>query len=135
MKKTGLADSPLFKTQPVIEAVNQDPMTPRRHDTLKPRNRETTTPRYHEPMTPQGQHFLVSEIRKKVKEFGKEGATYRFTKEEKLGLNEIVYKFSLKGIRTSENEITRIAVNYIIEDFKQNDKESLLSRVIDALNS
>jgi hypothetical protein len=41
----------------------------------------------------------------------------------------------LKGIRTSENEITRIAVNYIIEDLKQNDKESLLSRVIDALNS
>jgi hypothetical protein len=98
---------------------------PRNHATMPPRNHATMPPRYHD--------TVVEMIRKAVKELGKEAATHRFTVEEKKMLVDIVYSYKRQGIKTSENEITRIAVNFIVNDYKENGKNSVLEKALRAL--
>ena len=74
-------------------------------------------------------------MRAAVKLIGKEAATYRFTAEEKKALADLVYTYKRQGIRTSENEITRISVNFILADYEANGENSLLHKVLSALNS
>jgi hypothetical protein len=73
--------------------------------------------------------------RKAVKQFGKEAATHRFTLSEKKALKAIEREYSEQGIRTSENEITRIAINYMLEDYQVNRKKSIVAQVLELLNS
>jgi hypothetical protein len=77
---------------------------------------------------------LMKMVRKAVKEFGKEAATHRFTADEKKKIAEIVYAYRGQGIRTSENEITRIAINYLFYDYKCNGQNSILHKSLHALN-
>jgi len=102
---------------------NRDTMTPRHHDT----SRDTTLPRYHDAM--------VEVVRKSVKEFGKEAATHRFTLEEKKAVADIIYAYKGRSIKTSENEIARIAINFVINDYEENGENSILHKVLDALNT
>ncbi len=88
-------------------------------------NRDTVVSRHQD---------TIEIIRKAVKELGKEAATYRFTQEEKRMLSDIVYSYKGRGIRTSENEITRIAINALVEDYRQNGENSTLARVLERLN-
>ena len=78
---------------------------------------------------------MIEAIRKTVKSLGKEVAFTRLTPEEKGRLADIVYTYKRQGIKTSENEINRIAINFLIEDFNKNGKESVLAKVIEALNA
>ena len=80
------------------------------------------------------QESIIEIIRKAVKDVGKESATYRFTPEEKKALLELSFSFKMQGYKTSENELTRIAINFILEDQKQNGRNSVIQRVLDALN-
>ena len=116
MKASGLAESPLFQ--------NKDADT--RLPDLPSSNHAT--------MQPDKQDDVVEYIRQAVRQIGKEAGTYRITREEKKALMEICYSFRLGGIRTSENEITRIAINYLIRDHKSNPKDSILERVIEAIH-
>jgi len=84
-------------------------------------------PRYHD--------TTVETIRRAVKALGKEAATHRFTATEKEAIAEIVYACKRQGLRTTENEITRVAVNFIVHDYQANGKDSLLVRVLLALNA
>jgi hypothetical protein len=76
---------------------------------------------------------LIQEIRKTVKAYGKEVSYVRLTPEEKTLLAEIAYIYKSQGLKTSENEINRIAVNFLLIDYESNGRESILSRVIEAL--
>jgi len=76
---------------------------------------------------------IVETIRRIVKVAGKEVSFVRLSPEEKGELAEIVYTYKRQGRKTSENEINRIAVNFIVEDYKANGAQSILARVIDAL--
>lgn len=148
-KKSGLADSPFFtKPQPQAPKTEVTPLlknpspkkkkpkiqkeidpatvVSRHHGIMQPSNHDTTVSRYHD--------TIIELLRKTVKIIGKEAATHRFTVEEKRAIKKIVFTYEDQGILTSENEITRIAVNYLIEDYKQNGKSSLLDRVLKALN-
>lgn len=78
---------------------------------------------------------LVETIRKNVKQLGKESAFCRFTEEEKSALGDIVYKYKRNGIRTSENEVVRIAVNWLLETHRSNEQNSLLAQVLAKLNA
>jgi hypothetical protein len=89
-----------------------------------PRNHDTMVSRYHD--------TIIELVRKAVKELGKEAATHRFTEQEKKSLADIIYTYKNQGLRTSENEIARIAVNFIIEDYQQNGKESVLDKTLKA---
>jgi len=73
-------------------------------------------------------------VRRAVRTLGKEAATYRFTQAEKRALSGIVYAYKERGIKTSENEITRIALNYLIDEYRRNSTSSILAQVLARLN-
>jgi len=97
---------------------NHEPMTPRAHDTVVSRAHDTN----------------IETIRKAVKQIGKEGATHRFTSKEKQDIADLIYTYKRQGIRTSENEITRIAINFVVQDRNENGENSILDQVIKVLN-
>ena len=116
MKASGLAESPLFQKK------DADSKIP---DSLSSN---------HAAMPSDKHDAVIEYIRQAVRQTGKEAGTYRITREEKKALLELCYSFRLAGIRTSENEITRIALNYLIHDYKSNKKNSILERVIEAIH-
>ncbi len=116
MKPSGLAESPLFQKKDTDSKIPNS--LSNNHATMSPANHDT----------------LIEYIRQAVRHTGKEAGTYRITREEKKALMEICYSFRLTGIRTSENEITRIALNYLIHDHKSNPEDSVLERVIEAIH-
>ena len=76
---------------------------------------------------------LIEQIRRTVKVPGREVSYIRLTPEEKAQLAKMVYGFRSRGKKTTENEINRIAVNFMILDYQANGEDSLLVKVIDAL--
>jgi len=80
------------------------------------------------------QDGMIETIRKAVKDVGKDSATYRFTPEEKKALLELGFSFKMQGYKTSENELVRIAINFILEDQRLSGRESVLQKVLEALN-
>lgn len=75
----------------------------------------------------------IESIRKTVKQSGKESVFVRVTPDEKRRIADIAYSYKRQGIRTTENEISRIGINYLLEDHEQNGERSILARVIAAL--
>lgn len=162
MKKTGLADSPLFYI-PSSAVSNMDPVqddgnrgatsdakdvyppvdkkpdqqrskaSSGSNDTMVSRDRDTTAPRSHEAVTPLASE-MVEQIRRAVKEVGKEAATHRFSAEEKQAVGQIVFSYKQQGIRTSENEIARISINYLVRDYRQRGSQSILAQILKELN-
>ena len=116
MKPTGLAESPLFQNK---DADTRIPGLPSSN---------------HATMQPDNHNDVIEHIRQAVRQTGKEAGTYRITREEKKALLELCYSYRLAGIRTSENEITRIALNYLIHDHKSNPKDSILESVMEAIH-
>lgn len=105
------------------------------HDTMTPRHHDTTVSSNHDTTIPVKDTDIFEVVRKAVKQIGKEAATHRFTLEEKNQFADIEYTYKRRGIRTSENEITRIAINYVIEEYRQNGEESILAKILKRLNS
>ncbi len=95
---------------------------------------DTMIPRHHDTTVSSNQDEMIETIRKAVKSLGKEAATYRFTQEEKKALADIVYTYKMSGIKTSENEVTRTAINFLVEDYRENGSNSILARVLERLN-
>ena len=122
MKQSGLADSPLFKSG--ISSEEKKGASIESHTEIK---HAIMTPRYHDGMT--------AIIVKSVREVGKEVCTYRLTQKEKTALVEIIYHYRMRNSRLSENEIARIAINFLIEDFKVDKKDSILSSITEAMKA
>src|SRR5260370_37058055 len=79
---------------------------------------------------------VIESIRKIVKTTAKEEVLYvRVTKEEKNQLGDIEYTYDRQGINTSANELGRIAVNFLIADYKANAENSILAKVLAALHA
>jgi hypothetical protein len=87
--------------------------------------------------TPAIKPDIIEIIRKIVKTPAKEEVLYvRVTKEEKDQLGDIEYTYhNQQGIDTSANELGRIAVNFLIADYKANGEQSILAKVLAALNA
>lgn len=94
------------------------------------RKAEGMIPRYRESSAP----GMVQRLRKAVKQLGKEAATYRFTEEEKEALADVVYRYGRQKYRTSENEIVRIGINWLLEEHRAKGEESVLHQVLEALH-
>ena len=107
---------------------------PAKQSTTQPANRESVGLRAHETAVARDDAGLVETVRKAVRQLGKEESSYRFTAEEKQALADIVYTYGAAGIRTTQNEITRIGINSLVEDYRRNGEQSLLARVIERLN-
>ena len=115
--------------KPIVQSVEK-PEPPRTQESVVSNNPETIQPRYHDTTTPS----VVELVRKAVKRVGKEAATYRVTPDEKQHLADIVYTYGRQGYRTSENEITRIAVNWLLWDYQERGAQSVLARLLEALH-
>ena len=148
MKRSGLADSPLFsmpQRKRVVSPLSNKPpakkgrgkdqdLTGNPQVAKRSSDRGPVTPRNHETMLPRYYDTVVELVRKAVKEFGKEAATHRFSTEEKKAIADIIYSYKNRGVRTSENQISRIAVNFIINDHRENGENSVLDKALRALN-
>ena len=75
----------------------------------------------------------IEAIRKVVKVPGREVSYVRLTAEEKARLGDLVFTFKRQGQKTTENEINRIALNYLLHDFQEHGERSVLARVLAAL--
>ena len=53
--------------------------------------------------------------------------------EEKAQLSDIVYTYKRQGQKTYENEVNRIAINYLLLDYHEHGEQSVLARVLAAL--
>jgi hypothetical protein len=74
-------------------------------------------------------------IRKVVKNPGKQEVLYvRVSKEEKDALEDITYTYKRQGIKTSDNEIARVAINTLLADYKANGANSLLAILLSSLH-
>jgi hypothetical protein len=117
--------------QDTAKAPKPDTTIPRHHDTMvstmPPRNEDTTVAH--------AEDDILDVVRKAVRQIGKEAATHRFTLSEKNSLADIEYTYRRQGIRTSENEITRIAINYFIQEYRKHGDSSFLAKVLKRLNS
>jgi hypothetical protein len=78
---------------------------------------------------------LTATIRRTVKVPGKEVVYVRLTPEEKAQIADIVYTYKRQGVKTSENEIGRIGANFLIEDYRANGENSVLAKVLAALQA
>jgi hypothetical protein len=91
-------------------------------------------PSHHDTNEPLVQPEMVETIRQAVREVGRLAGNYRFTQTEKKALNEIRYTYSQSGIATSDNQIARIGLNFLLEDYRQNGRNSVLAQVLKKLN-
>jgi hypothetical protein len=134
-----LAETAEKKQQPATPAPVAEPRTQKVNDETKkattiPSNRDTVASRQQDATTESGDDYIEA-IRKAVKLLGEKAATHRFTADEKDAIADIVYSLRKKGITTSENEITRIAINYLVWNYRQSKQASILSRVLERLNA
>ncbi len=105
------------------------------HDAVIPRYRDIVKPLHHDTTVPFAEEDMIEVIRKAVKQIGKEPATQRLTLEEKQQLKDIEYAYGRQGIKTTGNEIIRIATNFIVLDYQKNGENSILGKVLKKLNS
>jgi len=121
-----------------VAAAEQTPVPSQRagqRTQRRPASRGTTVARNHDTnASDQVTNGTLESVRRAVRTLGKEAATYRFTQDEKRVLASIVYAYKEQGVRTSENEITRIALNYLFDEYQQNGQHSILARVLTLLN-
>lgn len=142
MKNSGLADSPFFEKQHPAAARN-DALSTRREAADVEVQEYGVQADQTSGMTASRQDGrpsafpddLVEMLRSLVKESGKERSEHRLSMKEKEAIVDIIYQSRRQGIRTTENEVARIAMNFIIADYRQNGEKSLLARVLVALNS
>jgi len=85
--------------------------------------------------TPKKEFDAVEAIRRVVKRPGKEVVYVRLTPEEKNQLADVVYTYKRQGIRTSDNELGRIEINSLLADYEAHGEQSLLAKVLAALEA
>ena len=75
----------------------------------------------------------VRRLRQAVRRIGKEAATHRFTAQEKADLAQVIYEQGRQGVKTCENEIVRIAVNWLLAEHRAREGQSVLAQALKAL--
>jgi hypothetical protein len=116
-----------------------DTTTSGRHEVQTPRRRSAAPPRHPDAATPRppngsAQRDRVAVIGDAVSELGTKRTTIRFSRPEKSALREIIYAYERREIRTGENELTRIALNWLVEDYREHGEGSVLARVVARLH-
>ncbi|MCS7002826.1 MAG: hypothetical protein NZ518_08255 [Dehalococcoidia bacterium] len=83
--------------------------------------------------SPRYSDALIEQLRKTVKATGREVSFVRLTMAEKEELIDVLYEFRKRGMKTTENEVNRIAMNYLLLDYRRHGEQSILYRVVAAL--
>ena len=106
----------------------QDAATDGRHDSAASRRRGAAAAR-------EGAGDRATALAQGVQELGTKRTTIRFSRPEKAALREIVHAYDRREIRTTENELTRIAVSWLVEDYRELGEGSVLARVVAQLQT
>jgi hypothetical protein len=57
--------------------------------------------------------------------------SYRFTRDEIDALRDIVYELEAKrGLRLTRNDVIRLGLNWVIDDYRVHGKDSVLMQVM-----
>jgi hypothetical protein len=72
----------------------------------------------------------IEALRQAIKGIGKEIYYVRVTPAEKRRVEDVTHALKQQGIRTSANELGRIALNHLLADYEANGEESVLARVL-----
>lgn len=115
------------KGEPTTAAKQSEPQKPARTTSSK-------NDRYYDSNLSSDQIAMFAQIRKAVRARGTEQSIHRLSPQEKRDLKDIVYAYDTQGIRTSEVELTRIALNFLIADHKEHGRGSILAKVLSSLN-
>jgi hypothetical protein len=79
---------------------------------------------------------IIEAVRRIVRKPGKEEVLYvRLSREEKDRLSDVTYTYKRQGMKTSDNELMRVAINMLLEDYKVSGEQSLLARILAKLHS
>ena len=134
--ETGTAPSPVSSgTSMAAPAVDGESASPaaRREASPRPRRPERKPRAERAAAVPSVDADTVATIRQVIKVPGREVSYLRLTPEEKAHLSDIVYTYKRQGQKTSETEINRIALNYLLLDYHEHGQHSVLARVLAAL--
>ncbi len=77
----------------------------------------------------------IEAIRQVVKTPGREVSFVRLSPGEKGELADVVYTYKRQGLKTTETEINRIAINSLLADYRTNGEQSVLAKVLAALRA
>jgi hypothetical protein len=128
--------TPPEETKPLVkEDIKQTSQPVKKRESNRAINNDSKQASTNASTLANNQDEVIELIRKTVKRRGKEVIFVRLTPEEKAQLRDINYTYERQGIETSANEIGRIGLNYLIADYQANGEESVLAKVIAALNA
>jgi len=77
---------------------------------------------------------IASVIASTLKLTGDRKVFIRVTPEEKRQLKVVLHHFEMQDVRLKENDLGRIALSALIDDFNTNQEKSLLAKVIYNMN-
>lgn len=83
-----------------------------------------------QPSVGEGYSDPIAVLQHALKAVGKEIYYIRVTPSEKQRVDDLVHSFKSDGIRTSVNEVGRIALNCLLADYDEKGEQSTLSRVL-----
>lgn len=120
-----------------MQEASETPPPPSANSTSRagPSKRKTSDTSKHASTLASNSASVIETIRRVVKNPGKEVSFVRLSPAEKERLVDLVYAFKRQGKKTSETEINRIAVNFILEDYRINGDDSVLAQVLEALRA
>lgn len=142
-QKPGRPDSRKSRKRPAHRAT-QGPARGARQKARKKPKRESGKPAGSKTKSPDTQKGGGAEValqgqmeavRRVVREVGKERADVGLTPGEKETLREIAFTRTQAGRRTTINDVVRVALNWLLEDYRARKEKSLLSRTLDAVQS
>ena len=77
----------------------------------------------------------VDALQQNLKTIGKEIYYVRITPEEKARIEDVLHALKRRGLRTSANELGRIALNQLLADYEARGEESMLIRVLSRMRA
>jgi len=110
---------------PIEEDVQETPkpeVEAAKHESLQSREKASLLACKHD--------SVLAKIRETVRTIGKEVSYSRLTQDEKKRILDVIYAFRSSGIKISENELMRIAVNMLLEDYDLHKEESWLHKIL-----
>lgn len=72
----------------------------------------------------------LAEMQQTLKTIGKEIYYVRVTPDEKARIEDVIHALKRRGLRTSANELGRIALNQLLADYEDQGEESVLVRML-----
>jgi hypothetical protein len=123
------------KPHAVLKSSHSSPPPVTKLDQPKPpeneeRNKDVGTDVMIDVMTSQSQDVNLKEWQEIIEDTETQNSALRLTSEERYAIEDVVNELRRKyGIKTSMNEIARLGLLLLIQDFKQRKKESIIHKV------